>query len=335
MSPLNKILISITAIIAICLASLIIYKQFEISNRQKAIEESVVKQKELSNNIMRSMSEYATKEDMVKFANDSKISLKDIQKDMDKLQADVKAINTIIVSSSGYKKEGVGSTGTGPKNPNPQPNPPTCNGEPVNCPNTDVYGYMQARQDLDLNEPFGNTMVPIGKVGFSAWNSGPWTIDIRHRTYRVTSVVGVDENQRQYFYNKFTINVDGKDYDLRISSATTKQEYPEAKFSWWNPRLFLGVEGGLNLSQIKGEFSPNLSVGFMSYGRYKIQPDFSFLQLGLGYGIISDRIQFSVTPFTYNIGKHIPLMNNMYLGPSLYFGTNGNTAIMGGIKVAL
>jgi len=172
-------------------------------------------------------------------------------------------------------------------------------------------------------------------VGFSAWQEKPWSIDIKAREYNVTSVVGTDENQRMYFENKFSLKVDGKEYDVPIKTATTKQIYPEAKFSWWNPQLFMAVDGGVGLSPVRGEFTPGVRVGIMSYGKYKTQPDFSVLQVGGGYGTVSQRPQLVVSPVMYNIGQHIPLMHNTYIGPSLGIGTDGNVSIMGGIAVGL
>jgi len=335
MSLSTKILIAIGAIIALCAASLIIYKQYEISDRQQAIETEIVKQKELSDNITRSLNEFATKQDMAKFATDNKIDLDIIQKDMDKLHAEIKSINVITVISGGTKKDGVPSTGVGPANPNPQTPTADCNGETIPCPNADPNGYLTARRDLTLSEQFGSSAVPIGTVGFSAWKKEPWFVNVLPRQYKVATVTGIDENQREYVYNRFSIIIDGKSYDLRIDKAETKQEYPSASFQFWNPRLFMGIDGGVNITVLRGEFAPSFDVGIMSYGRYKNQPDFSFLQLGIGYGTVSGKLQGVVTPFAYNVGKHLPLMNNMYLGPSLYLGTNGDISIMGGLRTAL
>lgn len=331
----TKILIAISAIFAICLSTIIIYKQIEISDRQKAIEAEIVKQKELAGNITRSMNEYATKKDIESYILNSNLNLKAIQDDMKLLSAEISAVNDYTIDSIGYHKTNISSTHTGETNPDPKIPTVECNGQQIPCPNTDSFGYLTDQQMLKLYEPFVNVNVPIGEVGFSAWQQKPWEVKILPRTYHMTSVVGTDENQRQYFYNKVSVSVEGRTYDVKISSATTKQEYPEASFNWWNPRLFMGIDGGLNLSQMSGEASPNIDVGFMSYGRFKNQPDFSFLQLGLGFGIDNKKIQFAVTPFTYNVGKHIPLMNNMYIGPSLYIGSDGDVSIMGGLRTAL
>lgn len=332
MSLSTKILIWLGVIVTLGALGFIIFKQNEISNRQAAIESQVVAQKQLVDGIVRSQSTWTTKDDMDKFIKDNGINLKAIQDDLDKLHGEVQAVNAIVVSSNGQHQGNLPSTGTGPVNPNPPTPVPCVNGV---CPNQDPFGYQKLQQDLALNEDFGGTKVPIGSVGFSAWQQAPWSIDIKPREYHVSTVVGTDENQRQYYYNKFTLKVDNKDYEIPIKSATTQQIYPEAKFSWFNPRLYLGVDGAVGLNPVRGEFTPNLSVQLMSYGRYKTQPDFSILQVGGGYGTVSQRPQLTIAPVSYNIGKHIPLMNNTYLGPVISVGTDGNVFVGGGLRVGL
>lgn len=325
MSLSTKILIFLGSVLLVGALGFIIYKQIEISNRQQAIETEIIKQKELADNIMRSQSLYATKADIETFIKENGVNLKAIKDDLAKLNADITAVNAILVTSRGQTGTHIPTT-PGPVNPNPKPVDPN---------NPDPYGYLARQQNLHLNEDFSGLKVPIGTVGFSAWQEKPWSIDILPREYKVVNVIGTDENQRTYVYNKFSVKAGDKNYDVKIASAETKQEYPEAKWSWWNPRLYLGVDGAVGLNPVRGEFTPNLGVQIMSYGRYKTQPDFSVLQLGAGYGTISQRPQLVVTPVSYNIGKHLPLMNNTYLGPSLSVGTDGNVFVGGGIRVGL
>lgn len=332
MSLSTKILIILGVILSFGLLGLIIYNQSENAKKQLAIEAQVVQQKELVDKIVRSQSEYASKKDIEDFIKQNGISLTAVQDDLKKLRADINAVNVILIGSVGQHGSNVPSTNLGPKNPNPDP--PLCkDGTP--CPNADPYGYLKQQQGLELSEDFSGTRVPFGSVGFSAWQPKPWSFDIKAREYTIASVVGKDENQRSYFYNKVTVQVDGKSYDLPIKQATTKEEYPEAKWSWWNPRLFIGVDGGSGVNPVVAEFTPSADVGVFSYGRFKNQPDFSVFQVGAGVGMISKKPQLIVTPVTYNVGKHIPLMNNMYVGPSLHFGTDGNVGVMLGIRVAL
>lgn len=317
MTLLNKILIFAGAALIIGLFGFTIYKLNEISNRQIAIETQVIAQRELVDGIMRSQNQYATKDDIDKFIKDNGVNLKAIQSDLDNLHAEISSVNVILVNSAGQHGTNIPSTGGGGTNPNP-----------VNPNNPDPFGYMKKEQVLQLNEKFGALDVPFGKVGFSAWQEKPWSINISPRQYKVVNVVGTDENQRNYFYNKFSVNVDNKDYDIKITTAETKQEFPEAKFSFWNPRLFLTAGGGVNVTSAPPQGSANAGVtlGIMSYGQFKTNPAISVLQLGIGYETSSQRPVAIINPVNFNIGGILPkgLANNTYLGPSLQVNTAGN-----------
>jgi hypothetical protein len=322
MTLLTKILLSIGGIIIVMALAFIVYTQHQISARQLAIETQLVKQKDLIDNITRSQSEYASRVDIEKFIKDNNVNIKAIQNDLSKLEASLTAVNIVTVHSSGQVNNNIPSTGVGTANPNP-------------ITTHDPFGYLGKTQLLSLFEKFNTTSVPIGTVGFSAWQPSPWSLDIAPRTYKVVNVVGTDENQRMYVYNKFSVQVNDKSYDVKINTAETKQEFPEARWSFWNPRLFLGIDGGINIQKAKGEITPNIGIGVMSYGKYKNQPDFSVLQIGVGYGTISKNLQLNIMPAAYNVGKHLPLMNNAYIGPSIHVDTIGNVSIMAGVRVGL
>jgi hypothetical protein len=334
MSPtLIKILVGIGTVLTIGILALIVYNQEKIKSQQLAIQSQVVAQQQLVDGLVRSQSQYATKDDISAFAKANDINLKAIQDNLDKLSAQVASINVITADSNGQNGTSIPSTNTGPSNPNPTPTPTCKDGTP--CPNADPFGYLAKQQNLDLNEDFASIKVPIGTVGFSAWQDKPWDIHIAPREYQVDTVVGTDENQRQYFYNKFTVKAGDKTYDIPIKTATTKQEYPSPKFSFWNPRLLMGLDGGVNITNVKGEFTPSIGVGIMSYGQYKTTPDFSILEVSAGYGTINKTGQLVITPVAYNIGKNLfsPLMNNTYIGPSLSVGTDGSIGAGAGVRV--
>ena len=98
------------------------------------------------------------------------------------------------------------------------------------------------------------------------------------------TVVGTDDNERQTFYNKFTVNVGDKNMTSQSRQPQLNSKYPAPSFSWWNPRLLMGLDGGVNITHLQGEFTPNIGLGIMSYGQYKTTPDFSILRGSLGYG---------------------------------------------------
>lgn len=333
MSLSTKILIWLGVILGLGMLSFIVYKEVEISKRQQAIETQVVLQKNLVDGIVRSQNQYATKDDVEKFIKDNGVNVKAIQDDLDKLHADITAVNIAVVNSKGQTGNNIPTTNTGPSNPDPIPVSICKDGTP--CPNADPFGYLRVQQNLSLTEDFGSVRVPFGSAGFSAWQPHPWSIDIKPREYHVTSVIGTDEEQRIYFYNKFTLKVDGHSYDLPITTAETKQEYPEAKFSYWNPRFYIGADAGVGLSPLKSEFTPNFNLSIMSYGKYKTFPDFSIIEFGLGYGLSSQKTQLIFTPVSYNIGQYFPFMHNVYAGPSIHLGIDGNVGVMFGIRVGL
>lgn len=333
----KKILIALGVMVTMGALAFIIYRQEEINKRQLAIETEVVAQKQLVDGIVRSQASWATKDDLDAFAKANNVNLKAIQDDLDKLHADIAAVNVAVATSRGQNGTNIPSTSQGPGNPNP-PTPvtvPCPSGGSVTCPNTDPFGYQKEQQNLALNEDFGTVKVPVGTVGFSAWQQNPWDIHINPREYHSTTTIGTDENQRIYTYNKLEIKSGDKSYTVPLTSSKTEQIYPEAKWSWWNPRLFLGADGMVGVNPVRGEFTPNVSLQIMSYGRYKTQPDFSVLQVGAGYGTVSQRPQFMISPFQYNVGKNLPLMNNLYIGPVISVGTDGNVGVGGGIRVGL
>ena len=325
MSPtLIKILVAIGGVLLIGTLAFVVYNQMQLSRQQTAIQTQLVEQRQLVDGIVRSQNQYATKADVEKFAKDNGINLGAIKDDLEKLHAEVTAVNVAVTHSNGQHGNNLPNGPPGPVNPNP-----------VDPKNPDPYGYMKAQQSFALDEDFGTVKIPFGKVGFSAWQEKPWSVDVNPREYKLSTVVGTDENQRQYFYNKFSIATNGKTYDVPITTATTKQEYPTAKWSWWNPRLLMGLDGGVNITQVKGEFTPHIGIGIMSYGQYKTTPDFSILEVGIGYGTINKTAQVVITPVAYNIGKNLfsPLMNNTYIAPSLSIGTDGSLGVGAGLRV--
>ncbi len=330
---LQAIIIASVLIVLTALA-LITFKVVEMSERQKNIEDQVTKQKELVDGIFRSQTEYATKKDLESFINNNGINYNAVKNDLDKLQADIVAANFVIFQSLGQKEYNLPSSGVGEANPayNPGNKPSEC--KDGMCPAIDVFGYLKQQQIRDLEENFGKFAIPLGNVGFSAWKENPWYVEIKPRQYKLGTVIGVDENEKTYVYNRVTLKVDDKEYEIP-AQTTTKQQYPEAKWSFWNPRLFVGLDGGVALNPVQGEFAPSINLGIMSYGRYLNTPDFSVLQVGVGYGVVSQTFQFSLTPFAYNVGQHLPFMKNFYLGPSVHVGTDANVKIMAGVRVGL
>src|SRR5208283_2429613 len=229
MTVLSKILIGIGSAMVVLMLGYMIYNQEKIKTQQTALQSSIVAQQTLVDGIVRSQSQYATAADLAKFASENDLNMKAIQANMKTLNDQLASINVITATSTGQNTTNLPSTGTGPANPKPKtPVVVACTGGTATCPNQDPFGYQAKQQNLVLSEDFANLKVPVGTVGFSAWQQNPWNVQIAPREYNVDTVVGVDENQRQTFYNKFTVKVNNNTYDIPIKTATTEQVTPKS-----------------------------------------------------------------------------------------------------------
>jgi hypothetical protein len=333
MTIINKILIAIGSLMVLLMFGYMIYNQEKIKSQQTLLQSSIVAQQTLVDGIVRSQSQYASAADLAKFAADNDLNLKAIQANLSSLGAQIASVNVITTNSTGQNTGNLPSTSTGATNPKP-PATTSCNVGGT-CPNQDPFGYQAKQQNLALNEDFSNVKVPIGTVGFSAWQQDPWNVNIAPREYSVDTTVGTDENQRQTFYNKFSVKVNNQSYEIPIKTATTEQVAPKATFSWWNPRLLIGLDGGIDAQHIKGEFIPSINMGIMSYGQFKTTPVLSVLEVGLGVGVINKTPELIITPIAYNFGNRFfsPLMNNTYVAPSVSVATDGSITVGAGLRV--
>lgn len=332
MSTWVKILLAVFGVLMVSAIGFIIYQQHEMSVLQQQMNTSVVAQKQLIDSITRSSSQYVSKADLDAFAAANGVSMAALQSDLKTLNATISGVNTIAVNSGGVHQTGVGSTSTTPTT-NPLLANVLCDGKEMSCP--DPYGYQTNMQNLILNEPFGTTQVPIGTVGFSASQKNPWTINTYPRTYNITNILSTDQNGKQYVYNKFSINANNKDYAVNITNSKFEQQLPAASLSWFNPRLIIGADAGYDITKIRGEFTPNISVGFISYGQTKAQPSWSFAEVGVGYGTVGKTLDIQIAPAQYNLGQHLTFIRNTYVGPVVGIGINGDFSVGAGLRVGL
>lgn len=298
----------------------VIKVQYDSINRLKVIESSIIESKKLQDEIMRSQSSFATAKDLETIIKQQDMNIKTIKEDLAKFDAKIKGVNTVNVVSSGKKETNVASSSTTPQNTNIT---------------EDKYSYLNNGQKLKLDEPFSDKInVPIGNVEFSAWKQNPWSINIYPRQYSTTTVLGLDSDGRHYAYSKSQITVNGKSYTLPITDAKLVEEFPSPSFTF-NPRLYLSLNGGVLINPPQLETIPNLYLSLFSYGQTKINPTWSFLGIGLGYEINKRNPTFILSPVNYNVAKHLPLVDNLYVGPTVSVDTNRNIGITFGLSAAL
>lgn len=340
MTLMEKILASLLAVVLVCFGGFVIYKEHQVAAMQTSITNSMVAQENLINNLQRSSSQFATSADLNAFAAQENVNLTAIKANLDSLNASVVAINSVVVQSSGQNQTNVPSSGTKP-NPNPPPTTTTvsCNGGTASCPGPiDTYKFTQNIQTLALNEDFATVQVPIGSVSFDASQPKPWSETIYPRTYDIVNTIGANSTTTQMIvYNQLSITANGKTQTVPITSSKLVQQVPAPSFSWFNPRLMLSMNGGINLSEatIKGEATPSIGLQVMSYGSSKSSPSISVLGVGVGYEIVSKKATIIVNPIGFNIGKVIGggIVDNTFIGPSIQVDTKGDVSVGAGLSV--
>lgn len=334
----RKAAVILAAVLTFCFLVGVIWWQRKKMDEQRAqLGENVVQMKRLKGDIVRAESRYVSKADLEHFAKKNNIDLKPIKKDIDELDADLKGISSALARTPGLTARELSSTRTEPRPDKPNvPATVECkSGEKLKCPDQDAHGYLSSAQELDLDEPLSdNKKVPYGKVKFSAWREKPWDLNVYPREYRAITVLSQDEDGRHYVHNKLTVTSDGKTEAIPIDQSEFLEEYPRNKFRF-DPSLYLGIDGGFYIKEVTGELTPNLQLFWFSYGQTKTNPTWIFLGTGVGYETQQNSIGFLLSPVSYNIGELLPLINNLYIGPSVSIDPAGRIGILGGLRVGL
>lgn len=269
------------------------------------LKEIQIKQKQLEDNITRSSTSFASKEDIKKILNESKIDLSKIENDLEGLNAKIDSVNKVQVVSVYQKQENIPTENSIPKT------------DPIEVKKDDL---KQETQYVSIGEQFKNTRVPFGKVGFSYWRNNPWEYEVYKRNYKITNVIAKDSNNNTVVYNKFSINVDNKDYDLELDSADNIQIMPENKFHFY-PKIFLGFSSGYNINK-SFDSSVFLYGNFIQYGQFKNNPKLSLLNLGFGTNFNTYKI--SLVPVFFNLQNISKFLQNSYIGPGFAYGFNNS-----------
>ena len=143
------------------------------------------------------------------------------------------------------------------------------------------------------------------------------------------------EEKREYHRKWRENNKDkasrGLEVPIKITSSEFKQtRIEEEQFYLWAPHLNLNADlyGGsdLNVGAAAG-----LSLSVMGYGRTKNDLTWQFIDFGLSTN--GDDTYLKFTPFKYNIGRNLPLIENSFLGPFVGYSTEGDTMIGIGLSI--
>lgn len=328
----TKALIAGGVLLLISALLFIIKIQYDIAQAQKSMETTVVQMKTLQDQTVRAQAKYATRDDVEKIIKTSGIDLKALQKDIDALDAKIVGVVTTSVHSTGFHGSNLVSTST-ESNPEHISTKLQCeDGKQLECPNSE---YLKNKQNLSINENFGSTVIPVGEVGFSAWKEKPWDLSVKPRKYNNTTVLSTNEDGRHFVHNKLIVEIEGKRFALPIVNSEFTEVFPEKKFRF-SPRFYMSVDGGvIMMPEPNAEVSPNVQLSLFNYGKTKVDPDWTFIGVGVGYEIQNETFNLMVSPVNYNVGHDLPLIDNLHLGPSISYDFEKNVGIFFGARVGL
>ena len=204
----------------------------------------------------------------------------------------------------------------------------------------DVHKYTKAPQIKRLKD---NNNASVADVEFNAAKAKPWSYELFTRKYKLATVVSKKDSGQLVFHHnlKYNSSADGdKEYPIKLTSSSFKQAQLGSKFFWLNPKLdfnfFIGGRvtdfalGPGNPSDIVS-FGADLGVSLSSYGETKIDSWWRMFRFGIGYDAQRQAGHLSFAPTSFNLGKLLPLISNMYLAPQIGIDTAGGVTIGLGI----
>lgn len=103
------------------------------------------------------------------------------------------------------------------------------------------------------------------------------------------------------------------------------------KFNWWDPKLDLGVVGEVLFTTPTGIMTGELGFSIFSYGKPDALPALRFLRVSVGGS--SSGFSFGVSPVQWNLGKTLPVVENLWLYPRVGYTLGRGASIGVGLSV--
>lgn len=332
MNTLNKIFFAAIVL----LVGAVWYQHTLIEKDEKKIHD-YEEQKDLGHGITRSSHSTVNSGSLNDYAADAGVKIDTIRDDASNHGAVLTGVNITNTHTDGHKVIGARSSRV-----TPRPDADNGNNKPVGqdspasiangseyprcqdpqekckpCPVSTRNKYELAEQEIDLEEKTGEERINVGSVSFKAWSDEPWSYSLLPRSFKTASVVAEDDDGKKLIYTKSTMTVGDKTVDLPVSTSDFLETPKPARFRW-TPRLSLNAGFGIS-NEIDFEFHAGASLFLANYGPMKLTPDWNFLGIGASYSRLNT-IAIEFSPINYRIAKHIALIDNTYIGPSIGYG---------------
>jgi hypothetical protein len=334
-SKFNTILtlVGVALIMGLLLAGYFAWKNLREDNLR--LQSEVVQFKKLTDTLVRSSNQWATKSDLKAALKDllTKEDLKELEKDMDKLDSRLTAVGRTVGSIKRKVAKLEASDREGPENTKVE----KCDDGRL----VDIHGYTKKPQIKEIKD---SNKAPLADVEFDASKKKPWSYDVHKKNYRLVTVVGKKDSGQLTFHHKLEYVVPDKDTKKRYKVNLLSSEYLQVplknKMFWLNPIVDVNFFAGGNIygfAEGPGRPGSLLSMGadvglsLSSYGETKADSWFRLFRFSLGYNIERQGAHFAFAPFAFNLGKPLPLLTNLYITPQLGIDSAGGLTLNVGI----
>jgi len=193
----------------------------------------------------------------------------------------------------------------------------------------DKEKMSRSYDDVEITRTMADgEQMPTGWVKYHPAFEGedPYTV-FNYPIEYYTTIVKTEKEDGTFSYsvdayaeNNYVKKVRGKKFPIHIKDVKFEEKRIKDKKFRFNPRIALS--GAIN---DKNMF-PMLNVSLWSYGRTTRDMDWRFGILGVGvYGNDGTTYgAFAASPFEYNLGNHVPYIDNFFVGPTVNFNTGGD-----------
>jgi hypothetical protein len=335
-SKFNSIVVVLCCILIVGLIVVGYFAWKNMSEENVKLRTEVTQFKQLTDTLVRSSTTWATKGDLEKNLEGmlTKEDLSALEKDLNKLDAKLVAVGRLV----GVIDKKV-SLLEASDNVIPSDNPPEiCDDGRL----VDVHKYTQNIQVKKLED---SNKAPVAEVKFDASKSTPWQYEIFGKEFRLTTILGKQDNGQMSFHHKLQYSVPDKGpevYDVKIISSDYIQASLKNKMFWFNPIIDLDFFVGGRVATFatgpgrSGELVSagiDLGLSLSSYGETKSDSLIRAFRFGLGYDAERRAGRLSLSPLTFNIGKPLPVLTNLYLTPMFAIDTAGGFTLTLGAGV--
>ena len=202
-----------------------------------------------------------------------------------------------------------------------------------------MYPVKDKEGRLEREVPYAWAIFYPNKPANEQWKYGIYALDYNIRTIQTEQEDGQVNTYTEVWFENNRRNISrGYQVPVAITSSEFKQEMVEdQRFYWWAPHANLNLDFGIGKfsAPFEDDFivAGGVSFSMMGYGRTTNDLTWRFLDFGISTD--GDIYYAKFTPFTYNIGRHVPIISNTFIGPFVGYAFSGDADWVVGLGVSV